>query len=91
MNQVSYCVCTIFNFGFKFRYMAKMTFFLKLNPPRQSFTKDITEKERAIMAKHIEYWKPHLQAGMAVVIGMVDDPTGGYGIGVVQVDDEQQQ
>jgi hypothetical protein len=70
--------------------MAKMTFFLKLNPPRSSFTIDMTEEERAIMAKHVEYWKPYVQAGTAIVIGLVADLKGGYGIGVVQVDDEQQ-
>lgn len=42
------------------------------------------------MAKHIEYWKPHIQSGTAVVIGMVADPKGGYGVGVVQVDDKHQ-
>jgi len=77
-------------FGGKIWHMAKKTFFLKLNPPRPSFTLDITEEERAIMAKHIEYWKPHIHSGTAVVIGMVADPKGGYGVGVVQVDDEHQ-
>ena len=70
--------------------MAKKTFFLKLNPPRPSFTMDMTEEERAIMAKHIEYWKPHIQSGAAIVIGLVADPLCGYGIGVVQLDDEHQ-
>jgi len=70
--------------------MAKKTFFLKLNPPRQTFTMDMTEEERLIMVRHIEYWKPHLQSGTAIVIGLVADPKGGYGVGVVQVDDEQQ-
>jgi len=42
------------------------------------------------MVRHMEYWKPHLQSGTAIVIGLVADPKGGYGVGVVQVDDEQQ-
>ena len=50
--------------------MAKKTFYLKLNPPRQSFTVDMTEEERAIMTKHVEYWQPHLQSGTAIVIGL---------------------
>ncbi|MEI7727681.1 MAG: YciI family protein [Bacteroidota bacterium] len=69
--------------------MAKKTFFLKLNPPRPSFTLDMTEEEGAIMVKHVEYWKPHIQAGTAVVIGLVGDPKGGYGVGIVQVEDEE--
>ena len=55
-----------------------MTFFLKLNPPRASFTLDMTEGERTIMARHIEYWKPHIQTGTAIVIGLVSDPKGDY-------------
>ena len=42
------------------------------------------------MAKHIEYWKPHIQSGTAIVIGLVSDPNGGYGVGVIQVDNEHQ-
>ena len=63
--------------------MAKKTFFLKLNPPRASFTLDMTIEERAIMTRHIEYWKPHIQSGTTIVIGLVADPQCGYGIGVV--------
>ena len=70
--------------------MVKQQYFLKLNPPRSSFTLDITEGERAIMAKHVEYWKPYIQSGTAIVIGLVGDPKGGFGVGVVQVDNEHQ-
>lgn len=70
--------------------MTKQTFYLKLNPPRPSFTMDMTDEERNIMIKHIEYWQPHLQSGTALVIGLVADPKGGYGVGIVQVDDEHQ-
>ncbi len=38
--------------------MAKMHFFLKLNPPRASFMMDMTSEERNIMQRHVEYWKP---------------------------------
>jgi hypothetical protein len=31
-------------------------YFLKLNPPRKSFMKDMTEDERKIMQKHVAYW-----------------------------------
>jgi uncharacterized protein len=70
--------------------MAKQTFYLKLNPPRPSFTMDMTEEERAIMTKHIEYWHPHILSGTAIVIGLVAHPEGGFGVGIVQVDDEHQ-
>lgn len=69
----------------------KENFFPKTTPPpRLSFVLDMTEEERAIMAKHVEYWKPHIQAETAIVIGLVSDSKGGFGIGVVQVDDERE-
>ncbi len=66
----------------------KMSFFLKLNPPRASFTKDMTDQERAVMQKHVAYWAPYVNDGTVVVLGPVLDPSGGYGIAVVQVENE---
>jgi hypothetical protein len=63
-------------------------FFLKLNPPRQSFTVDMTPDERGIMQQHIMYWKPYVDDGTVIVFGPVADPKGGYGIAVVGVPDE---
>ena len=70
--------------------MAKMHFFLKLNPPRASFTKDMSAEERNIMQRHVEYWKPFVNDGMVIVLGPVFDPSGGYGIAVVEVENEEQ-
>jgi len=41
--------------------MAKKTFFLKLNPPRASFTMDMSDKERSIIVRYIVYWNPYIQ------------------------------
>ena len=68
----------------------KKNFFLKLNPPRASFMKDMTEQERDIMQKHVAYWAPYVQSGLVIVLGPVMDPKGGYGVAVVAVDDEQE-
>ena len=68
----------------------KKYFFLKLNPPRSSFTMDMTEEERKIMQKHIAYWAPYLNDGTMIVFGPVMDPKGGYGIGVVAVENQEQ-
>jgi uncharacterized protein YciI len=68
----------------------KKYFFLKLNPPRPSFTIDMTEEERKIMQKHIAYWAPYLNDGTMIVFGPVMDPKGGYGIGVVAVENQEQ-
>ena len=68
----------------------KQYYFLKLNPPRKSFMADMTAEERVIMQKHVEYWKPYVDNGTVIVLGPVFAPEGGYGIAVVEVDDEEQ-
>lgn len=62
-------------------------YFLKLNPPRASFTLDMTPEERAIMTAHVQYWAPYVQDGTVIVLGPVADPKGGYGIAVIGVQD----
>ncbi len=49
----------------------------------------MNEEERAVMQKHVEYWRELMQRGIVVVYGPVMDPAGGYGVGVVDVDSEQ--
>jgi len=68
----------------------KKGFFLKLNPPRPSFTTDMTDNERIIMQKHVAYWDPYVNDGTVIVLGPVFDPKGGYGIAVVRVDSDEQ-
>ena len=68
----------------------KKYFFLKLNPPRPSFTVDMSDEERNIMQKHVDYWAPYINDGTVIVLGPVMDPKGGYGIAVVEVADEDQ-
>jgi hypothetical protein len=68
----------------------KMYYFLKLNPPRPSFTLDMTAEERQIMQDHAVYWRPHVDNGTAIVIGPVLDPKGGYGVAILGVKDEQE-
>jgi hypothetical protein len=63
-------------------------YFLKLNPPRLSFTLDMTTQERAVMLAHIQYWMPYVQDGTVIVLGPVADPKGGYGIAIIGVNDQ---
>ncbi len=69
---------------------SKKHFFLKLNPPRSSFTMDMTVEERSIMQKHVAYWAPYVDNGTVIVLGPVMDPKGGYGVAVLAVDSEDQ-
>jgi uncharacterized protein YciI len=63
-------------------------FFCKLTPPRPTFLVDMTDDERQLMREHVGYWSALAAKGMAIVFGPVADPTGGYGIGIVEAADE---
>ena len=64
------------------------TSFCKLHPPRQSFVADMTADERAVMASHAEYWQQWMAKGHVVAFGVVGDPVGVYGIGIVEFEDD---
>lgn len=42
------------------------------------------------MQQHAMYWRGWMEKGRVVTFGLVADPAGAYGIGVVEVDDETQ-
>jgi len=69
--------------------MNRQFFFIKLIAPRPTFSQDMDEAERAVMMEHIQYWTRLTEAGTAVLFGPVFEPTGGYGMGVIEVADEQ--
>jgi uncharacterized protein len=68
----------------------KKHFFLKLNPPRLSFATDMNDEEKKIMQNHVEYWRNLLMKGIAIAYGPVFDPKGGYGVGIIAVDNDEQ-
>jgi len=76
--------------NFKSINMQKIHYVLYLNPPRPTFVQDITDEERDIMQRHIAYWTDYMNKGMALAFGPVLDPKGGYGLGIVEVENEQQ-
>lgn len=64
------------------------TFFCKLVPPRPSFASDITPEEAAVMQRHVLYWKSLIEQGTRVfALGVVGDPAGACGVGIVEVED----
>lgn len=67
-----------------------MYIFCRTNNPRPTFHMDMTEEERAIMGRHVAYWSEKARAGKAIVFGPVMDPKGVYGIGVYQVESEEE-
>jgi uncharacterized protein YciI len=63
-------------------------FLCRLNPPRPSFAVDMTAEERALMGEHVAYWRGLLDEGRVVAFGPVADPAGGWGVSVLDVEDE---
>lgn len=70
--------------------MNKIHYTLYLNPPRPTFMQDMTDEERGIMQQHIVYWNDIMNKGMVLAFGPVLDPQGVYGLGIVEVENEQQ-
>ena len=62
-------------------------FLFKLIPPRPDFPFTMTDDERAVMLEHVAYWSELAATGAALAFGPVADPAGGYGVGVIVVDD----
>ena len=63
---------------------------LKLKPSRTSFAQDMTTEERGIMQQHVAYWSGLMAQGFVLAFGPVLDPNGVYGLGIVEVDSEDQ-
>jgi uncharacterized protein len=66
-----------------------MSYFLyKLLPPRDTFAKDMTEAELALMKTHGAYWQKLADRGSAVIFGPVLDGKGGWGLAIVEAASE---
>ena len=65
-------------------------YFCKLVPPRADFAHTLTPAEMSAMQAHAAYWKQKAKDNIAIVVGLVADPKGFYGVGVVEVADETQ-
>jgi hypothetical protein len=63
-------------------------FMIKLIPPRQTFAKDMTKEEGDIMKLHAAYWKDKTNRGIVIVFGPVLDTKGIYGLGIIEVENE---
>jgi uncharacterized protein YciI len=64
-------------------------FLLRLIPPRPTFALDMSEAEAAVMAEHSEYWRGHLARGAVVVVGPVAEPSGFWGLGVLETESRE--
>ncbi|MGB6494530.1 MAG: YciI family protein, partial [Methylocella sp.] len=67
---------------------ASRFFLCRLLPPRPTFAQDMNVEEAAVMREHAAYWNKHLHEGTAIVFGLVADPKGAWGVGIVRAADE---
>ena len=67
-----------------------MFYFCKLVPPRMSFAQTMTGQEAAAMQAHSLYWKERAKENIPLALGLVADPKGFYGVGILEVSDENQ-
>ena len=65
-------------------------FVMRLLAPRPDFALTLSDEEREIMGRHAAYWKPYLDSGQMAVFGPVLDSTGSWGLGVIEVEDEDE-
>ena len=64
------------------------TFLRRLTPPRPSFPFDATETEKALFSEHAAYWIARAGEGRAIAVGPVFEPTGTWGLALVETEDE---
>jgi hypothetical protein len=71
------------------REWAAMAFLYRLLPPRPTFAEDMSSAEAGVMERHVAYWQDLLNRSVALAFGPVLDPNDPWGLGLVDLDDEQ--
>lgn len=64
-------------------------FLCKFIPPRQDFLPTMTPNESELMNQHGRYMNKLLDQRLIVAHGPVDDPAGGWGLSLYEVEDDQ--
>jgi uncharacterized protein len=66
-----------------------MAFLYRLLPPRPTFAQDMSPAEEEVMQRHVTYWQDLLSRGVALAFGPVLDPDDPWGLGLLDLDDDQ--
>jgi hypothetical protein len=66
-----------------------MAFLYRLIPPRPSFSQDMSAAEAEVMERHVAYWTDLLNRDVALAFGPVLHPEEPWGLGLLDLDDEQ--
>jgi hypothetical protein len=62
-------------------------FYCRLNPPRVDFVQTMSARETQVMQEHGVYWRGLMEQGMVAAFGVVADPQGPFGVGILTLDD----
>jgi uncharacterized protein YciI len=65
-----------------------VAFLYRLQPPRPSFSRDMSPEEAEVMERHVAYWQDLLNREVALAFGPVLDPDDPWGLGLLDLDDE---
>jgi uncharacterized protein len=66
-----------------------MAFLYRLLPPRPTFAQDMSPADAEVMQRHVGYWQDLLNRDVAVAFGPVLDPDDPWGLGLLDLEDEQ--
>ena len=66
------------------------TFVIRLQGSRPTFALDMTDEEREIMGRHAAHWQRYIDSGQMVVFGPVLESAESWGLGVVEVAEEDE-
>jgi uncharacterized protein YciI len=66
-----------------------LAFLYRLQPPRPGFALDMSAEEAEVMQRHVAYWQDLLSRDVALAFGPVLDPEDPWGLGLLNLDDEQ--
>lgn len=61
----------------------------KFIPPRNDFLKTMTPEEGVLMKQHVAFMDELLNKRVIVAHGPVEDPSGGWGASIYEVEDTQ--
>jgi uncharacterized protein YciI len=67
-----------------------LAYLYRLQPPRASFAQDMSPDEAEVMSGHVGYWQELLARDVAIAFGPVMDPSDPWGLGLLDLDDEDQ-
>jgi uncharacterized protein YciI len=66
-----------------------MAFLYRLLPPRPTFAEDMSSAQAEVMERHVAYWQDLLNRDVALAFGPVLDPEDPWGLGLLDLEDEQ--